>query len=416
MKEKTILFFNKVVMIALLLSPILQTYGWGKYNFASLLTLGLALIHFSVKAKRTKMPKYIGTFLLYWLFSHVIANDFPQSLFPFGIIRIALIYMMFYDCFNLNYFVKKYRLLTLILIGFFYIQTFSRFVAGKVIPSVFSFLSLSITNDATGFFSQLQVETRDSSFFSEPAIFVQFLLPILALELLYFEKKSWFRIGSIVLTLLLLQSGNALLGMLVVGMFYILSFYRGKFTFKKIIGLSLISIIIIVGSSIYIKSDMGESLMERGNTVSIGAYDEGYVGSGFIRVYRGYFIYNDYSFLNKVFGNDNEDYIKAVIKRSPWGWTFRNETYFNTFQSFLIYTGIIGTLLFGVFYVRQWKQTNYCGKSILACYLALSFIALMHFNAMMAIFLLIPYALKNNTTIVLGKQVNASLENSSTVV
>ena len=302
---------------------------------------------------------------------------------------------MFYDCFNLEYFINKYRLFTLIFILFFCVQTVSRLTMGKVIPGVFSFLPLAISDDTMGFFSSLQESERDCSLFSEPAIFVQFLFPMLALELLYYEKKSWFRISIIVLTLLFLQSGNALLGTSILGVFFIISYFKGRLSIKKVIGLAVVSFLIIFVGSTYIKSEMGEKLMDREETIAVGAYEEGYVGSGFIRIYRGYFIYKDYSLIDMIKGNDNVDHIKSVIKSSQWGWTFHNETYFNTFQSFLLYTGIIGTLIFGLFFVKQWRSTTYCGKSILACYLALSFIALMHFNTLMAIYMLIPFALKN---------------------
>lgn len=389
--------FEKVVMIALLLSPILQSYGWGRFDFASLLTIGLAFIHLLKNGFRnSRLPFWMTIYLLFWYFSHFISNKFPISIFPLGIIRIFVTYIMFYDCFEFNYFIKKYRLFGFVFIAFFFVQTIVRYATGKVLPGMFTFLPMKFS-DVSEFVGGLEFRDRDSSFFSEPAHFVQFLLPLLAVELFFYNRKSWPRILAIIITLLLMQSGNALLGLVVFGIAFVIDYFRGKWSLKKILGFSLILLITGLASYYYINSAMGESLLERQDTISSNSLEtRGYANSGFVRIYRGYYIYQDYSLLDKFIGNDCAQHMEEVVNHSVYSWTFDDNIYFNTFQSFLVYTGIIGTLIFTIFYIGQWKKTNFCGRTILMVFLALSFISSMHFHEIMAVYMLIPFALGNN--------------------
>ena len=149
---------------------------------------------------------------------------------------------------------------------------------------------------------------------------------------------------------------------------------------------------------LYINSSMGANLLQRQETISSNSIEtQGYAGSAFMRIYRGYYIFRDYPLLQKFIGNDNNDYIKAVIAKSEYSWTFYDETYVNAVQAFLIYTGIVGTIFFVLFFITQWRRTNYCGKTIMAILLALSFVASLHFTLAMALYLLIPFGMPKET-------------------
>ena len=286
--------FGKVVMISLLLSPVLQIYGWGKYNVASLLTLSLAIVGLLLfKASSKKMPKWICVYLAFWYFSHLLANEFPSSLFPLGIIRIFLTYLVFYDFFELPFFLNQYRKISSFFLFFFAIQTFSRFILGKTIVGVFTFLPIA-TSDLGEFSSHILDSPRDSAFFSEPAHFVQFLLPLLAIELLYYKRKSWARIVAIVLALLIMQSGNAVIGLLIIGVFYFFSYHQGKFTTKKLFGFLGVVVAVALAGYLYINSSMGANLLQRQETISSNSIEtQGYAGSAFMRIYRGYLIFQN---------------------------------------------------------------------------------------------------------------------------
>ena len=384
-------------MMTLLLSTILQTYGWGKFDFASILTLLLATISLFLHGReKPQMPFWLGVYFAFWYFSNMLCNDFPQAVFPMGIIKAFLVYLMFYNTgLRLNYFIGKYRKIALVCIVFFVIQTISRVFFNHVIVGVLSFLPVAIVSDNAGYLLWLSEMDRDSSFFSEPAMFVQFLLPLLVIELFYFPKKSWGRIIAIVLTLLFLQSGNALLGLAVIAVFYLWKYIIQKKSVKSIFSVILVLIVAGIGAFVYIQSDMGQALSNRSVTIQNDSYETtGYATSGFIRIYRGYYIYNEYPLKYKIIGNDNEDYIQEVIGHSKMSWAFHDETYVNTVQAFLIYTGIIGTFFYLLFFINQWRKTNYCGRNILALLMMLSFIAALHFREIMALYLMIPFAMK----------------------
>lgn len=394
-KEK----FGNVVMVTLLLSTILQTYGWGRFDFASILTLFLAVISLVIYGKeKPRMPFWLTAYFVFWYFSHLLAGVFPQSILPLGIIKAFLVYLMFYNTgIRIEYFVKQYRLIASICIVFFIIQTISRNVFNHVIVGVASFLPIAIINDQSGYLSWLSEMDRDSAFFSEPAMFVQFLLPLLSIELFYCQKKSWSRILVIVVTLLLLQSGNALLGMAIIAAFFLWKSVVKRKSAKTMFGLIIIVVMAIAGAYFYAQSEMGQKLLNRSATIEKDSYETtGYATSGFIRIYRGYYIFRDYPVVYKIIGNDNDAYIQSIINHSEMSWAFHDESYVNTVQAFLIYTGMIGTLFFLLFFIDQWKTTNYCGRAILSILFVLCFIAALHFREIMALYLMIPYSMKKN--------------------
>ena len=112
--------------------------------------------------------------------------------------------------------------------------------------------------------------------------------------------------------------------------------------------------------------------------------------SGFMRIFRGYYVYDAMSPIEKVIGADDGKRIDSAIASSSVAWSFKdNDYYFNVVQTLLIRTGIIGTIIFLLFMLSSFRSVNSCGKAILTILLFLSFISAIHFTPVMALYILL---------------------------
>lgn len=392
---KKISSFDKVVTIILLLSPILQTYGWGKFDFAFILTVFLAIIHVFRKGFQVSkvFPKWLLLYILFWYFSHVLASSSISGFFPLGLFRVLLVYYLFFDCVNLDYLLSKYKLIAAICIGFFFVQELSMLITHNRISGVFSFLPLALDVDSEQFFERIITGDRSSSFFSEPAHFVQFLLPLLSICFLYYRKAQIIWIIVLISTLLLCQSGNALFGISAVLIVYLFKKGADNAGFRRFGSFFAAFLVVLSLGYLYLSSERGQDLLLRKDSISLKSVeDRGYGGSGFMRVSRGYYVFKEYSTLNKIIGDDNpDDILDAIHQSRASGFFGENDMYLNTAQTILCYTGIIGSVLFILVLISLWKSTSVCGKSIVLTFLVLSFIASLFFTETMALYLVLPY-------------------------
>jgi uncharacterized membrane protein len=110
--------------------------------------------------------------------------------------------------------------------------------------------------------------------------------------------------------------------------------------------------------------------------------------------------------LYKIIGNDHEKYIRESAYRSPviLGIYSNRDfvAYFNSFQSVLIYTGLIGLLLMFLFIRGVWKNNSFCGKSMLFLLIAISLVSSNFFTTTMALYLIPAIVMKgrNENTVI----------------
>ena len=318
-----------------------------------------------------------------------------------GLIRVLLSLYLFYDCLDLKYFILTYRKIAIGCILFFFFQEFSYYTAGIRIPGVAWFLPNALVEDTASFLASMAEDERSSSFFSEPAHFVQFLLPLLIVELFAYVHVNWRRVIILVITLLFLQSGNAMVGLVIIGIsyFYFLYFSKKISIVKKFIALtfvSLLSFVVIIG---YVGSEKGSKLMDRSETLKSSSVDGlQYANSGFIRIWRGYFVFQEYDLLYKIIGNSNSGYLASKINQSSVSVFFvGEERYMNTIQYFLVTTGYVGLLLFFCFIISELKKTNVCGKVLLLLLVGLSFISYLFFTSTMLVCIILAHLMPRNT-------------------
>jgi hypothetical protein len=294
-----------------------------------------------------------------------------------------------------------YRKVASACILFFWFQEILYYTIGIRIPGVVTFLPNSLVEDASSFVNMIATGERSSSFFSEPAHFVQFLLPLLAIEIFAFDRIKWKKVFIIALTLLFLQSGNAILGLAIIGISYIVHILSSKkLSFAhRIMAVFVITVLGAFFLGYYMRSEQGSKLMARSETIKATSMEDSkFVSSGFIRIWRGYFVFSEYSTLYKIIGNASPKYLDKSIEQSDVYMFFDDdERYMNTIQQILITTGFIGMFIFLLLLYQELKKTNMCGRIVLLLLFGLSFISYLFFSSVMIICLSVANRMPRNT-------------------
>ena len=387
------------IIVVALLGPILQIYGWGKYDFAFILYPLLALYYFSRYGIEYKMPAILGAYFVYWIFIHVIGATSFASAIPLGTIRNVIMFLLLFVAIredNIERLFRYYSTIAIVCIIFFFIQELGYAATETRISGVFEFLPLALdVDDAATYYQSVVTRNRSASFFSEPAEFAQFLLPLLAYELLMSKKKNRLLFSFfIIATLLFLRSGNALFGLsgvAIVYFFYLLKKRNKNKLLWIVVSITLVSIV----GYYYVTSEMGQNLMTRQDQLSYtGDAESGQ--SGFTRMWRGYYVYGEFSTIEKIIGVDDVSRIKSYIKQSPVSFAFEDDDdmYFNTMQTFLVHTGIIGVIMYLIFLYSLFKNNSSCGKAIILTLFILSFISSMYFSESFALYIVIAAVLQ----------------------
>lgn len=401
MKTISYIGFIKLSTVAFLLYPFLNYYGYG--NFTAAFLLSFALLLYSLK-KLGKIPlEYSRYFLIYFIYLCIArlfcSVSFADS-FVLSYIFLFILFGFFNKMLNLNYLLKIYRYAAFINVIMFFIQNIVFELFGYRIVGILTFLP--VTNiggsefDVMEWSENAQIVERSSGFFSEPAHFVQFLFPLLVLELFYVStKKSYIRSLIYVFVLLMLSSGNALVGLIVVGIFFMAYILKRIRPALAVIIISLFSLFLFSSVHYFLNTEFGEKLLERQIEMS-GEVDN---TSGFIRVFRGYYVWDSMNTSEKIFGLNSTYRIDETIKKSYVAFMFgENERYFNAFQNIIIQTGLIGLMLFGLFIVELWRYNNLAGRCCITIYIALSFIASIYFSYTMLLYFIVASLLKKENS------------------
>ncbi len=390
---------DKIAMIVLLLAPILSIYGNpGGWGYEVICTLPLSFFFFlyylfskgNITGGKNPLPKGLLWYFVYWaLLFMLTAMQLPLSM-----IQTYFAFFLFFATFNKDYFVKIYRAFALVCIAFFFIQEASYFLTGIRISGIFSFLPKYGDITMSEFVTAKVEDTRSSSFFSEPAHLAQFLIPLFAIEIFYDRQKSHIMYAILIgATLLFLRSGNSLLGMVTVLMFLVPYYLQSN---RKNRWLTFLVIALVIGGVgyYYVNSEMGATLLERQGEINMEY--QGGARSGFLRVWRGMFVYGDYSFLEKLIGCPNEAIQLSHVYSSGMQMVENAELYFNAFWKILLNTGLLGMCIFIYVIIRLWKGNNVCGKAILASLMALSLIAGIYMSHTMILFMVLAKSMKTS--------------------
>lgn len=400
-------FYSKFVNHVLLLYPILNTYvlvGSLSIARAVLLSLvGIFIFRILVKGQRPMLhaPKKLNAYCIFWfcsaVFSVLYLGISVLGALP-GIIYSTLFMLLFFTEIDFQYLLKWYKIYAVAFIAFFLFQEFLYVTTGVRVPGLIPGLSLTVTNEigSDRYMDMILYGNRSTSVFSEPAHFAQWLLPLLSIELMFDNsRKHYLFAGIIVLVLLLLRSGNAMFGLAVVILCFLLYiFFENKSKYRIFI-LVVFVFSLVVGSTYYLKSGAGLDVLDRQGELQLTGDTSDRMGQ--VRLYRGYFVFAEYNFLEKMIGMSDIPKLLNYIKTSKVAMFFEeHETYFNGIQSVLLKTGYIGLIIFVWLCVDLSKRNNYAGRSIVWSFVALSLVSGLFFIPTMALYLVLAYKLKLN--------------------
>lgn len=402
--------FSKFVTIVLLLDSVLNIYGTEATSVGAIVQAVCIFVYTVFFATRKSLSLQIANLprWLIWYFLYLLAITATTGSFPIGHVRILLWYIVFFNIIDIRYFVNTYQKLAVFIIGFFYLQELTFLVTGIRVLGFIPGLPIRIIeaeNDVQGYLAEVATNTRSVSIFSEPAHLAQWLIPLLCIRLFSQKYRSFGRAAIIAITLLLTKSGNAMFGLSAIGVFFVCNnmFHPGNLTSK--IRTAFLIVVSIIAIYTFLSSPLGAEVMDRKETLSVtGEMDKGYATSSFQRIFRGYFIYADYSISEKIFGNPSDDAFWKHASHSGISSLFKeNDTYLNTVHRILIFTGLIGLLLISLFVKNLWRDNTVSAKAILLVWIVFSFISSGFFSGYTSIYLAYIY---------FAKKQNLSLQNS----
>lgn len=398
--------FDNAIMVLLLLSPILWLYGnpdgWSYEQLVTTPLSVLFILHCLITQKTISktLPNGLHVYFIFW----GLLIIFTTLKLPIIVVQCFLTFFLFFSTFDHDQYIKIYKIFAFICICFFFLQEITFYTTGIRISGLITSLPLHYKMDIFEFIERQAADARSCSFFAEPAHYAQFLLPLLAIELFYDRGRMHFIYAIIIaIVLLLLQSGNGLLGMVPILLFAV-PFFLGDKRKKGFLSFFLFMAIAIFAAYAFINSDLGSAVMERQSELNI--HYEGGHRSGFLRVWRGYYVYDDYNIIEKIFGCPDEKAQLIHMKSSGMLIGQNGDFYFNAFQKVLLNTGMIGLVIIIYLIVCIWRNNTICGKAILASFIVLSFVAAIYMSHVMILYLVLAYSMKmdedtilDNTTI-----------------
>lgn len=379
-------------------SPILNYYGYG---FITLALLFFLVISLYVYVKRG----YIGLtytlpmicYMLYYCCARVLCNDSPRQMIVPSIIIMFLIWGFFNRELRIDSFLRCYRYVALVCIVFFALQEVMYALSGYRLIGILTILPVTNVGGANfdaSSWAQLSSQIdRSSAFFSEPAHFAQFLLPLTAVELFYVaNRRAYIRSIFYLITLMLLASGNALLGICVIILFFIVNILKKFHPVIAAFIIILFSLAIVYSVNYILDTEYGEKLMDRQTQIDP---DQSVATSGFVRIFRGYYVFDNMNFKEKLIGLNSNDRLNEVIKSCDVAYMFeKDDTYMNAAQSILIHTGFIGCFIFMWLLINLWTGNNIAGRCCIMIFVALSFIASIYFSYVMLLLLITSFMMK----------------------
>lgn len=397
--------FYKICSLIVVISPLFDAYYFFGTTLLSVMMVTIVAIYIfiSSKNKRFELPKGYVYFLLYGLSIPVV-----NSMFSFHEVNIKSSYIsiLYYSiCFGilapyvkLEYFLKYYKIVVYTAFGVFLMQELCYFITGYRFSALLPFLTIRYSStDMETFIEGQRNLGRSASLFLEPAHFVQYSMPLLAIQLGEAYKKGkilWF--PAIISTIIIFfsKSGNAVVLLTLIWIFFFLKF---KIHLILKIGILLPTIVVC---SFYIfnfisGTEFGKDLLMRQRELEIGGTT--WVSSGNMRISRGFLVYSDESTKDQLLGVGTGG-TEIIIKQSKYYWMFGDETYMNLAQSLLVSFGLIGAILFFLHLILLLRRNTFEGSAMIVVFIGLAFIESFLFSTKMLLF--ITFAFINQKSLV----------------
>lgn len=279
---------------------------------------------------------------------------------------------------------RYYFIIFWIALVIFILQEISWYTLGIRFSALIPVLDFSFYGEGGGAdMAEFQKTTnRSCSIFMEPAVFAKFLIPAVIYNLKY-TRKSYIRLLGLICIFLLLRSGVGFILLAVCLCVYICNLPIKR---KSIKGFAIAAIIglIIVSAIALSTTEYGKVQLARIDEVDA----ENDSSSGFLRVIRGYLLYDGMNTLEKIVGIGSKN-IGYAIHSSPYVYMFDGveDVYLNGIQALLVGGGVIGVILF-LFMIRDiGNRKSIISIGILSCLLVSFFVAAEYLSATMLLFL-----------------------------
>lgn len=331
---------KKVYHILLALYPILSGYGFSaQLDFGTILIFGLGCIYFLKKRENVRLVSFRGYLLFFFVavsFSLFFLKTFPTRLLLFSInlwIAIALV--------DVDLLKKYYFRTVTVCCAYFVLQEITYRLMGSRISGLTTLVPTIYGSFSEKYIAIQKIVPRSASFFLEPSYFAQFLFPYIVLKLFSTEKKNIRSAVLVSFVMLLTKSGSgALLLMIIWGFWFFCS--NVKTSIKITIGISGTLVLLAM---LFLGEGILNALTNRVSEVTstTNTFKGDGETSGFIRFYRGYYLYADLPWFNKLFGSTKETISMAMLK-SQFLWS--RDSFMNGMQTLLIYHGLFVCVLY----------------------------------------------------------------------
>lgn len=285
---------------------------------------------------------YIFVFLVFGIFEVVYVNN------------ISIVMEELFD-----YFTKIYIFICMTISLITIYEEVLYVLTGTLMPIRFTFLPLSDT--ATGLAYRFGYNARGSfvgfsPFFSEPSHMVQYLLPavvlLLARERNEHSTKNWIGIALMTIATVISTSTFGMLSFAIAIGFYLLT-GQGKAASRARRFIFFLLPILIVLFLLFVRG----RLFYDANTLD-AFFSEGKTSA---RLTRGYIYYAQFPLINKIFGIGFNNFSEFITTHNfSYSYVFESEVteYLNGLQQVLIYSGLIGLVIFIDFIVRIYQGTS----------------------------------------------------------
>lgn len=355
--------------LLIVLYPIISGYGFSPnadFGVLLLFIIGcICIARYGFHHFKFVFPQgYLFFFISAIVCSIIFAHTVPLRLVLFSIVFAFAIYLFDFELFK-----RYYRVVVIICCAFFLLQELSFYVTGVRICGLSMSIPLIYGNNAEYIAGPNQTE-RSASFFLEVSYFTQFLIPFVIMKLFSGEKKDFRECVIVSLIIVIGRSGNGIILVMFIWSFW---FLFGSFKSSvKIWGL-VIAIIAFISIK-HIRPELFESYMSRSSELQLYGADDIYFTSGFIRFFRGYYLYSDLPLMNQLFGTNPSDVESIMSYHSLFGASYSKDVFINGLQTLLIYNGLFVTLI----YARHiFLFLNNCLHSKVIVLLTICFIYLM---------------------------------------
>lgn len=348
-----------IYMLMLALFPVFNLYYFGSTSFYLPQVITVLLFGISLFNHRPTNLIIPWTYLLCWAYVafHDIFFVSPfkfTKLLPGGInfFLFSIGWILFARNFDLNKLRKYVFYVFAIAALLFFYQNVAYYVLGQGTSVILPISNHLNYGDFT--FSELQVHQkthfagRFSSIFAEPSYWAQYCVVALCLELFSEENRIKLFSGKALLiaaVLLAIQSG---VGVLCLGLLLLIKLYQIIFINKdasKVRYLILLLPVVCYAAYVYVSSDIGQALVERGNNISSVQGAGG--RSSFLRLFYGW-EYLASQPLDTLFFGSNE-FI---------GISSDDESFFNCASYFTLMHGILGFSLLVLFYFSSARKNG----------------------------------------------------------